>query len=82
MIIKMYELNYYDKYENILEDVEEEALVDIIEYIIYLIDEYDINEIEESSIINGLIKIISVICVKNNYSDLADSLIEFNELFE
>ncbi|HHD2789079.1 hypothetical protein [Clostridium perfringens] len=82
MIIKMYELNYYDEYEHILENIEEEALVKIIEFMIQLVDEDIVVEIEEDSNLSTLIRSITAICIQKGYSELADSLVELNEMFE
>jgi len=82
MIIKMYELNYYDEYEHILENIEEEALVKIIEFMIQLVDEDIVVEIEEDSNLSTLIRSITAICIQKEYSELADSLVELNEMFE
>lgn len=82
MITKMYELNYYDKYEHILESVEEEALVEVIEFIIELIDEGIISEIKPNSNLLTLVNSIAFIATKKQYSDLAGSLVELQQMFE
>lgn len=74
MIIKMYEFNYYEEYEDILEDVEENALVEIIELLIRLIDSVDDEELGINSDTESLIKCITAICLEKDYSELADSL--------
>ncbi|MDL0272870.1 hypothetical protein [Clostridioides difficile] len=82
MITKMYELNYYDKYEHILERVEEEALVEVIEFIIELIDEGLILEIKPNSNLFTLINSIAFIAMQKQYSNLAESLLELQQMIE
>lgn len=81
MITKMYELNYYDKYEHILERVEEEALVEVIEFIIELIDEGIILEIKPNSNLLTLINSIAFIGIEKQYSSLIDSLEVLRQIF-
>lgn len=80
MIAKMYELNYSDEYEHILERVEEEALVEVIEFVIELIDEGIVLEVKANSNLLTLINSITTICIQKQYSDLAESLLALNEI--
>lgn len=81
MIVKMYELNYYDKYEDLLDPLEEKALTEVTEILIELIDSMDDEYgISINSNTEDLIKSITTICIEKKYEELAVSLHELIEM--
>ena len=82
MITKLYENDGYDRFEDVLEKYEEEALVNLTEFMIQIIDEEKITHIGSASQFKRLINCITAICDAKDYMDLGDSLISLNEMFE
>lgn len=80
MIVKMYEWDYYDKYEHILEEIEENTLIEMIEIFIQGIDERGSANLNPN--VYYLIKSIEVICIEKQYVELADSLLELEDIIE
>lgn len=80
LIIKMYEKGYYDEYEHILEEIEEEALQKLVEIFIEAYDEGAGTTVNSTGI--QILRTIEAICIAKEYPELAESLLDLADRLE